>query len=79
MGFSSSVSLWTSIQATGLLVLIPVGLLFPLYVSAFLVVPTDEQRSQAGCIGVQDWHRYSVTGPKSAGYTTSRNALTTAV
>ena len=25
---------------------------------------TDEQRSQAGCIGVQDWHRYSVTGPE---------------
>src|SRR5918996_2654681 len=31
---------------------------------AYRVYATDEQRSQAGCIGVQDWHRYSVTGPK---------------
>src|SRR5918996_3814407 len=33
---------------------------------AYRVYATDEQRSQAGCIGVQDWHRYSVTGPKDA-------------
>src|ERR671918_1559510 len=33
---------------------------------AYRVYATDEQRSQAGCIGVQDWHRYSVTAPKAA-------------
>ena len=33
---------------------------------AYREYASDEQRSQAGCIGVQSWYLYSWTGPQLA-------------